>query len=41
MKIDAQAMAADGIPFGVSDNGVWCTEQVDRKYVCDVLRPFI
>lgn len=40
LKIDAQAMATDGIPFGVSDNGVWCTEQVDRKYVCDVLRPF-
>lgn len=39
LKIDARAMSADGISFGVSDNGVWCTEQVERKYICDVLRP--
>ena len=39
LKIDARAMAADGISFGVSDNGVWCTGQVERKYICGVLRP--
>ena len=41
LKIDARAMAADGIPFGLSDNGVWCTERVEQKYVCDVLRPSV
>ncbi len=37
LKIAAGRMSQDGIRFGVSDNGVWCTEQVDVKYICDVL----
>lgn len=38
LQIDAARMAQDGIIFGVSDNGVWCTEQVDTKYITAVLR---
>ena len=38
LVIDAAGMAEDGIAFGVSDNGVWCTEQVDVRYVTEVLR---
>jgi putative RNA 2'-phosphotransferase len=37
LKIAAQKMSQDGIMFGVSDNDVWCTEQVDVRYVCQVL----
>lgn len=37
LVIDAARMAADGVVFGMSDNGVWCTEQVDVRYVCRVL----
>lgn len=33
LKIDAARMAADGHRFGVSDNGVWCTEQVPAEYI--------
>ncbi|MGN1030267.1 MAG: RNA 2'-phosphotransferase [Butyricicoccaceae bacterium] len=36
--ISAGRMSMDGVRFGVSDNHVWCTERVDVKYVCDVLR---
>ena len=39
LVIDAAGMAAEGIAFGVSDNGVWCTERVDVRYVTEVLRP--
>ena len=38
LVIDAAGMAEDGIAFGVSDNGVWCTERVDVRYVTEVLR---
>lgn len=38
LKIDAAAMYADGTEFGVSDNGVWCTEAVPTKYMLEVLR---
>ena len=38
LVIDAAGMAAEGIVFGVSDNGVWCTERVDVRYVTEVLR---
>ena len=38
LKIDAAAMYADGIVFGVSDNGVWCTKIVPTKYIVEVLR---
>lgn len=37
LVIDAARMAADGVAFGMSDNGVWCTERVDVRYVCRVL----
>ncbi len=38
LKIDAAAMYADGSVFGVSDNGVWCTEAVPITYILSVLR---
>ena len=38
LKIHAAAMYADGIVFGVSDNGVWCTETVPTKYILSVLK---
>ena len=37
LKIDATAMYTDGAVFGVSDNGVWCTETVPTKYIVAVL----
>lgn len=37
LKIDAEQMDADGIQFGLSDNGVWCTEQVSVMYIREVL----
>ncbi|MCD8021268.1 MAG: RNA 2'-phosphotransferase [Clostridiales bacterium] len=37
LKIDAEAMAADGYLFGRSDNDVWCVECVPTKYICDRL----
>lgn len=33
LKIDSAAMYADGIVFGVSDNGVWCAETVPTEYI--------
>lgn len=33
LAIDAEKMAADGYRFGVSDNGVWCTERVPLEYI--------
>ena len=38
LKIDAAAMHAAGAVFGVSDNGVWCTEQVPAEYVVCVMQ---
>lgn len=38
LKIAAAAMYADGTIFGVSDNGVWCTEQVPTGYIVSVLQ---
>lgn len=38
LKIDAAAMYADGAVFGVSDNGVWCTETVPTEYIVEVLQ---
>ena len=37
LKIDAAAMYAGGARFGLSDNGVWCTEAVPIRYVLAVL----
>lgn len=37
LKIDAEAMSADGYAFGMADNGVWCTESVPIEYVCEKL----
>lgn len=33
LKIDAGAMYADGAVFGISDNGVWCVEDVPVKWI--------
>lgn len=38
LKIHAAAMYADGIVFGVSDNGVWCTKIVPTKYIVEVFQ---
>ena len=38
LKIDAAAMYADGVVFGVSDNGVWCTETISTNYIVSVLQ---
>jgi putative RNA 2'-phosphotransferase len=38
LKIDAAAMYADGTVFGVSDNGVWCTETISMNYIVSVLQ---
>ena len=35
IKIDAGKMHKDGFIFGVSDNDVWCVEQVPAKYIID------
>ena len=35
LKIDSNAMFVDGYKFGVSENGVWCVEEVPVKYICD------
>lgn len=37
LVIDAEKMAADGYDFGVSLNGVWCTETVPVRYIKEVL----
>lgn len=35
LKIDARKMSDDGYKFGVTENEVWCTEEVPAKYICD------
>jgi putative RNA 2'-phosphotransferase len=35
LVIDAAAMSKDGFKFGVTENEVWCTEEVPVKYICD------
>lgn len=37
LKINAQKMAENGFQFGVSENGVWCTEHVPSDYILDAL----
>ncbi len=37
LKIAARNMSIDGITFGVSDNGVWCTEDVPVQYIVEVI----
>ena len=37
LKIDAGRMHASGMVFGVSDNGVWCTESVPTDFILAVL----
>lgn len=39
LKIAAQKMYQDGIVVGVSDNDVWCADQVDVRYVYEILEP--
>lgn len=38
LKIDAAQMHCDGFRFGVSDNAVWCTEEVPVRYILEVIR---
>lgn len=38
LKIDAGLMAKDGYQFGVSENGVWCTETVPVGYIVEVMQ---
>ena len=35
IKINAAEMFRDGFTFGVTENEVWCTEEVPVKYICD------
>ncbi len=35
LEIDARKMSEDGIKFFCSRNGVWMTEFVDAKYICN------
>lgn len=37
LKIDAYAMAGAGFAFGMAENGVWCTDRVPTRYICDRL----
>lgn len=38
LAVDAGRMAEEGYCFGVSDNNVWCTEEVPVKYILNVLQ---
>ena len=35
LRINARKMAEDGYKFGVTENEVWCTEEVPVKYISD------
>ena len=35
LKIAALEMNKDGFRFGVTENEVWCTEEVPVRYICD------
>ena len=35
LKIAAKEMFRDGHKFGVTENEVWCIEEVPLKYICD------
>ncbi len=37
LQIDAEKMYQDGFQIGVSDNEVWCTEEVPIKYIIEKL----
>lgn len=37
LVIDSSKMARDGYVFGVSENGIWCTDNVPTEYIVDVL----
>lgn len=37
LKIDGRKMGEDGFEFGVSDNGVWLTDDVPTKYIIERL----
>ncbi len=37
VKIAASKMYEDGFQLGVTDNGVWCTEEVPAKYIVEKL----
>ena len=35
LKVAASEMYSDGYRFGVTENEVWCTDEVPVKYVCE------
>ena len=35
LKIDALKMFRDNFKFGITENEVWCTEEVPLKYICE------
>ena len=37
LKIDAGTMAEEGYAFGMAENGVWCTDRVPVRYICERL----
>lgn len=38
LVIDTKAMCEDGCKFYYSQNGVWLTEDIDYKYVMEVIK---
>ena len=38
LEIATAPMVKDGIPFGVTENDVWCVEEVLSKYISSVLK---
>lgn len=38
LQIAAKEMHSDGFVFGKTENDVWCTECVPKKYIADVIR---
>lgn len=37
LKIAAKELNAQGVRFGVSDNGVWCAESIPVKYITEYI----
>lgn len=37
LKIQAKKLSKQGISFGVSENGVWCAEEIPVEYIVDYL----
>lgn len=37
LKIDAEAMYNDGYKLGISENQVWCVDEIPVQYIVDTL----